>query len=345
MPFVKNLLHLLRRGHLYAGLLLAPWVFLYGVTGFLFSHPAVFPDNEMIPIKARETRGTEIASLPKAAEIADEVVELINARGSTTYELVNREAIVFGRGGFVTNVTGPEGKSYSVVLHSNGAGMIRGAPPPPPGTQPAGPQPSRGASRMTTDKQETAGQERRSRSRGEHSAGGDLREQPEQAPFAVDQGLMLQQSPVDAVKAGLPVVLKKMNLEHLEVTDVQLNPITFSMRGDDRYWSVTYNPTTGSVTGRELPGGIRQSTISLRLFLLRLHMVHGYPADEMNMRWVWVLVADTTALIMIFWGVSGIVMWWQIKRTRLWGGICLGLSVAAASYIGIGMHELMRAGR
>ena len=40
-------LRLIRRIHLYTGLFMTPWVFLYGVSGFLFNHPGAFSGGDV----------------------------------------------------------------------------------------------------------------------------------------------------------------------------------------------------------------------------------------------------------------------------------------------------------
>jgi len=42
---------------------------------------------------------------------------------------------------------------------------------------------------------------------------------------------------------------------------------------------------------------------------------------------------------MVFWGISGIFMWWQIKRTRMIGFVILGASAICAAWLVLGMHE------
>ena len=51
-----------------------------------------------------------------------------------------------------------------------------------------------------------------------------------------------------------------------------------------------------------------------------------YP-DQIGARWLWTLLADATAFTLIFWAVSGLIMWLQIRPTRLLG--VAGLSIAA----------------
>jgi hypothetical protein len=47
------------------------------------------------------------------------------------------------------------------------------------------------------------------------------------------------------------------------------------------------------------------------------------------------------ALTMCFWGLSGLVMWWQVKTTRKAGAVVLVLSAVAATALGIAMYAAM----
>jgi hypothetical protein len=47
------------------------------------------------------------------------------------------------------------------------------------------------------------------------------------------------------------------------------------------------------------------------------------------------------AFTMCFWGLSGLVMWWQIKATRRAGAVVLALSAVAATALGFAMHTAM----
>lgn len=56
-------------------------------------------------------------------------------------------------------------------------------------------------------------------------------------------------------------------------------------------------------------------TLTTRTLLLRLHLAYGFPAS-VNARWFWAIVVDAMFLAMVFWGLSGVVMFWQIKAVR-----------------------------
>lgn len=78
--------------------------------------------------------------------------------------------------------------------------------------------------------------------------------------------------------------------------------------------------------------------MSLRTFLLRLHKAHVYPSAG-GARWAWALLVDVMALAMVSWGVTGLFMWWQIKRTRGIGTWLVAISLVLAGFVGAAMHS------
>lgn len=90
-----------------------------------------------------------------------------------------------------------------------------------------------------------------------------------------------------------------------------------------RRWNVSWNLMKGGLTARELGVG---GGPDLYTVLTRFHKTHHYP-HQFGARWLWNAFADATGLTMVLWGLSGAIMWWQIKPTRLIG--IAGLSVAA----------------
>ena len=47
------------------------------------------------------------------------------------------------------------------------------------------------------------------------------------------------------------------------------------------------------------------------------------------------------AFAMAFWGVSGLLMWWQLKATRRTGAVVLALSAAAAAALAVAMSDVL----
>src|SRR3954469_7590145 len=83
-----------RRAHMFAGLFLIPWVFLYGVTAFLFNHPDAFPDREVRTVSRSEIAGTHLEGFPTAPALATAVVDALNSRaGGGAFRIVESESI------------------------------------------------------------------------------------------------------------------------------------------------------------------------------------------------------------------------------------------------------------
>jgi hypothetical protein len=116
---------LVRRTHMYAGLFLIPWVFLYGVTAFLFNHPGAFPDRVVRTVSRSEIAGTHLEGFPTAPAMATAVVDALNSRaGGGSFRIVEAGSIAYSRTISVT-ATG-KGCEHSVRLDpETGAAIIR----------------------------------------------------------------------------------------------------------------------------------------------------------------------------------------------------------------------------
>jgi len=120
------ILHVIRRVHLFMGLLLAPWMVLFAVSAFLLNHPTAFPDQEGTAFAANEISGTSLAELRGAGDIAADVVAELNRRaGHDEYRLVRPEKAQY-RGDFASAVLRTDGKSYTVLVDvREGTGFAR----------------------------------------------------------------------------------------------------------------------------------------------------------------------------------------------------------------------------
>jgi len=121
--------------------------------------------------------------------------------------------------------------------------------------------------------------------------------------------------------------------------------LTFAMEGEGKVWRVGYQLQTGRLTGKpeELKSAGPPSDFSNRRFLLRLHTAHGYPS-EINARWFWAIIVDVMAVCMIGWGITGLLMWWQMKNVRVVGAVVLVLSAVVSFISALGIHATMVAG-
>lgn len=160
-------------------------------------------------------------------------------------------------------------------------------------------------------------------------------EQPEskRAPFAT-RGLKVPGSLGERVKAGIPKALAQQGLAADEAGMSIGTDLVFYVETDGEVWRAVYSVQSGAVTGSPFEN---PDTLSTRRFLTQLHMTHGYPSSA-GMRWVWAIAIDAMFASMVFWGLSGLFMWWQIKAVRFAGLFFLGASLIVATIVAVGMY-------
>jgi hypothetical protein len=82
---------------------------------------------------------------------------------------------------------------------------------------------------------------------------------------------------------------------------------------------ITYWPADGRLVVEAAP-------FRLRRFLTGLHTLHGF-GGAFPAATAWAVLVDMVSAAMIAWALSGLYLWWETRRARLWGG----LTVAAGA--------------
>jgi hypothetical protein len=126
------------------------------------------------------------------------------------------------------------------------------------------------------------------------------------------------------------------------LTDQGYEVDTVTFRGPpDIYFEATSGGVTTPVKYNAVNGTLSAvAPISWRQYFLRLHTAHHFP-HAIGPRWFWALVVDAMFVAMVFWGISGLFMWWQIRSVR-WVGLATVLGGALlAVALGISMHGVM----
>ncbi|MFO1007366.1 MAG: PepSY domain-containing protein [Planctomycetaceae bacterium] len=316
-PLGRRVLHVIRRTHLYIGVFLFPWAMLYGVTGFLFNHPTFFADSLAISFSPEDLKGTELESLPDLPTQAQAVVAALNEsqKPTTPYKLAEGKISYANREAFVATAKAGSRSFFVTFDPLVSKGLIRESTPAVPPPEPAP---------FATAKPEGP------RQRGMGMSGPMPHE---------SKGLKISDSIVERLKKSLPVVMERKGIPSAEVTLTTAPDIRFPMDVDGKTWTATFNPLTTAVTG---VNGQRGTNLTLRTFLLRMHLTRGYPS-EINLKWGWAIGVDGIALALCFWGISGILMWWQIKSTRRAGLVVLVVSSILATMLTVGMHQMFTA--
>ncbi|MCZ2342803.1 MAG: hypothetical protein LC104_13590 [Bacteroidales bacterium] len=321
----KRCLHLLRRVHLYLGLFLLPWAVLYGITGFLFNHPTAFSDQNTASFRATAIAGSPLLSAPSPVRIAEQVIAGLNARAPSpnAYSLVEPEAARYAPRTFAfATATLVDGRKVSLlfdVVYGSGTVREQAVTPPIAPTQSA---PfairSGGSGNMGRT--------------GRGSQDGSPRT-PAAEPLIVPEPLhehVLATIPAALTATGFPQAVESV------VTSVP--DLIFHMQDQEgQIWRVNFNAKNGTVAGTLAEQKPATEPLSLRRFLLRLHLIHGYPSEG-GAKWWWAVIVDVMSFVMVFWGISGMMMWWQIKATRWIGIPIIILSAVTATVMTMGMY-------
>jgi hypothetical protein len=82
---------------------------------------------------------------------------------------------------------------------------------------------------------------------------------------------------------------------------------------------VTYDRQQGKLR-------VEKQSFTAPMFVNRAHFRHGYEqpfAASMG----WAVIVDLVVLSLVFWVISGLWMWWEIKPARAWGAVFGALGV------------------
>lgn len=150
------------------------------------------------------------------------------------------------------------------------------------------------------------------------------------------RNISLQPDPLDLARESASQILAGAGIESAQ------NPrpfgwtkLNFMARVDGQFARITYVLKDGHVDVTRHTG---EDGMTLRHFLLRLHTSHGQP-PHWNGRMFWSLAVDTMAVAMVCWALTGLFMWWQIKRTRAAGGVVIVLSIITAALMYVSVYD------
>ena len=316
-----GLLLMIRRSHLYLGLLLSPWALLYGLTGYLFNHPTHFTDRGLREIsRATLVESGFTGSLPDPVDAAQEVIVELNKRFPDAAMVLSIEPAAKYNGDFYFATANGTQRNYQLLIRRDGGGgtYLEAAPP------------NKSIPKMASFAINP---------RGDGSSAPAVTANSD--PAAVqNQPLKIGLGTAAVVESILPTLATKLDLPDLDKPFRLTSAPVLQFRavsGKDE-WLVKYDSFQGSVSAEIFDASKPVEQPSWRAYLLRLHTAHGYPG-VLEARWYWAVIVDVMSLVMIYWGVSGLVMWWQIKRLRKLGAAVVAISLLAAITLFIAMAQ------
>lgn len=284
-----RVMKIIRRTHLYTGLLLLPWVLFFGISGFLFNHEDLLrsqPSETVTHFSQAQLQQNLGFAQVDATAIAGQIIDKLNASAGQEGSLFTLTSEANLQGVLTYNATSP-GQRHTLTLDLNrGQAWIATAPA-----------------------REDDGEAQRT-----------------SPPFA-GQRVKLPELPMDGLAGKIDSLASGSGVEAdgRWASRSRTGPeIRFSMDDEaGRRWHVTYDVARSTLAGRAAD---EPPALTFAQTVAKLHKLHHYPA-ELGPRFIWMIAADATALTMIFWGLSGLIMWWQLKPTRTIG--IAALSVCA----------------
>lgn len=98
---------------------------------------------------------------------------------------------------------------------------------------------------------------------------------------------------------------------------------------DEKRWNLVYHTYDGKLTGRAADSA---QNIGLSRMLSMLHTTHHFPLKTGPL-FFWALFQDLLGAAMLLWSLTGLVMWWQMRKTRIIGLAALVLALALAAWV------------
>ncbi|MBL8891784.1 MAG: hypothetical protein JNL67_17520 [Planctomycetaceae bacterium] len=300
----------IRRIHLYSGLLMFPWVLLYGFTALLFNRPHVLTDSRT-EIRHLQLDPKQVGRWYAADELATSVAGAAfeadqNAMRGNEESVAAKSAYFSGTFSYSRET---DSHTETLTIDPNSGSAVHRITSKPPAND----------NKPTPRKTALA----------------------EPFPWTEHQADVLAAAGVeDAEKWTLQ---RQPALEFWSVGEssqlYRFTPTSRENRGRGTTGPGEEGEPNhrGHASGDLIVVGQHPRDVTWRNYFLRLHTAHGYPF-EMNARWFWAITVDAMFACMVFWGFSGLIMWWQIKRTRMLGAIAIVISMVLAVGLAIAMH-------
>ncbi|MEQ8275904.1 MAG: PepSY domain-containing protein [Deltaproteobacteria bacterium] len=283
---------IVRRTHLYLGLVVFPWAMFFGLSGILFNHPNAGEDMKKRFVPPAEVERLSGLTPADPSALAATVVERLGAKGhSLQLDAAHEPGFV---GWSLFQAAAPEGRHVVILDLEAGNARI--------------------GTRTAVDG-------------------------PELASFSGARVVVPGRMTTD-VKAHVERLLPALEIvtEGPLVTNLKAGPeLRFRVKdAQSRSWNVIYNLGTEQIEARAVDS---EPVLGFNETLARMHKTHHFPV-EMGPTFLWAIFADLTGLTMILWALTGMLMWWQMKKTRKIGAVFVvfGLFVAGAVFAGVIDH-------
>lgn len=283
---LKKFHKLNRRIHLYAGLFMIPYIFIFGLSGLMFNHAAFMSENRSVETFHLEGDNQLNNLFPNintfAASIADSIK---NHNNINSFKLDN---IKYSNTMILRYTNKEADHRVKIDIPTNNVEMI-----------------------VLPDFVEN-----NTVNRGVINA-----------PKKLNTNDILQK---------VEKALENRGITSDRYRAQRIPNLEFDLTTNDNDYRVIYNLQSGDYRLIDL----HQRKFKWNYFFVNLHQVHGYPVAGFSLEWLFVFFADSLAVLMIIWAISGLIMWYKMKRQFVIGLVLIGVSIIIALAIMINQLEL-----
>lgn len=281
---------------MYTGIILVPWIILFGATGVLFNHPNLFSSKDVIKsVKSQIVKDKLGLELIKSKLLSSNIIDYLNYNNENKLHNSKNASL---NGKLIYSLNNNDGRHYLYVNMHDLSARIESRP----NIKKTGTPNFLGRIKLNSNN--------------------------------FDWNRSKQKAKEIFKLAGIE---STNNVSLLSRSGPKIFFNAKSVNENSEY-NLVYNLINSELSGRQ--SGFSNSPLGIRSTLLRLHMLHTYP-DNYNFRWFWSLFVDATGVMLILWGLSGLVMWWQIKPTRILGIISISVALIITIIITFGTVNLI----
>ncbi len=115
-------------------------------------------------------------------------------------------------------------------------------------------------------------------------------------------------------------LLAELGLDGAHTVSVSTNSVVIQRLGAVEPRRITWTPMDGRVV-------VERQQFGAARFLERMHRRRGYE-QPYTADTGWAVTVDLFIFALVFWGASGLWLWWEMKKTRLPGAVCLAAGAA-----------------
>lgn len=112
-------------------------------------------------------------------------------------------------------------------------------------------------------------------------------------------------------------ILSDLELDGAHTASLSKDGRQLTITRQDPIWlrRIIYTPAARELT-------IEKQAFAVPAFLERLHRRRGYQ-HPYALEDAWAFTVDVVIAAILFWSLSGLWLWWEMKKTRKWGAVAL----------------------